>query len=106
MKCRSCSVCLDDIKSGDKLRKLPCGHSFHLPCIDAWLTERQSTCPLCKEQVSPTKKAARWLFGRRAELRRRDAVETHPLARYSGAIPVAEVRSGNVETDPLTAARV
>lgn len=50
-ECNSCSVCLDEYVSGDILQVLPCKHSFHKHCIVPWLTERQSTCPLCKSDV-------------------------------------------------------
>ena len=51
-----CSVCLATFAVGDELRHLPCGHEFHLKCVDAWLlgaaaasADRVSaTCPLCK----------------------------------------------------------
>lgn len=43
-----CSICLDDFKTGETLRLLPCGHSFHTDCVLPWLTERQGRCPLCK----------------------------------------------------------
>ena len=50
-----CSVCLATFAVGDELRHLPCGHEFHLKCVDAWLlgaaaasADRVSaTCPLC-----------------------------------------------------------
>ena len=49
--CTSCSICLDDFEEGDRLRLLPCNHSFHTNCILPWLTERQDCCPLCKISV-------------------------------------------------------
>ena len=47
-----CSICLCSIEEGQKCRRLPlpCGHLFHLPCIDEWL--KQSVhCPLCKRSA-------------------------------------------------------
>mmetsp|Transcript_2738 Transcript_2738/g.4181 ORF Transcript_2738/g.4181 Transcript_2738/m.4181 type:complete len:339 (-) Transcript_2738:405-1421(-) len=46
----TCTVCMDDFKSGDTLRTLPCLHRYHKECIDPWLT-RNRTCPICKTQV-------------------------------------------------------
>ncbi|KAK3027932.1 hypothetical protein RJ639_039399 [Escallonia herrerae] len=47
----SCAICLRDFKDGDDARKLPsCTHSFHLDCIDEWLT-RHASCPMCREDV-------------------------------------------------------
>ncbi|KAE9458243.1 hypothetical protein C3L33_09861, partial [Rhododendron williamsianum] len=40
-----------DFKNGDLIRVLPsCGHSFHLRCIDDWLTIHGS-CPVCRGDV-------------------------------------------------------
>ena len=48
-----CSICLDIIMEGQQCRRLPlpCGHLFHIGCIDEWL--KQSVhCPLCKRSVT------------------------------------------------------
>ena len=47
----SCAVCVYGFMDGDRLRLLPCGHYFHLNCIDEWLINHSDLCPLCKNQV-------------------------------------------------------
>ena len=47
---RVCSVCLEDLKCQERARVLPCGHWFHLGCIDGWLM-RQHWCPNCKHDL-------------------------------------------------------
>ncbi|PON88697.1 43kDa postsynaptic protein [Trema orientale] len=43
-----CAVCLGEFEEGDELRSLPeCLHSFHVSCIDVWLTSHPS-CPICR----------------------------------------------------------
>jgi len=32
-----CDICLNEYKSDDKLRTIPCLHRFHSKCIDKWL---------------------------------------------------------------------
>lgn len=48
----SCSICCEDYQSEDVLRVLPCGHKFHLQCIDRWFLSstdysRPVACPYC-----------------------------------------------------------
>jgi hypothetical protein len=43
-----CAVCLDSFVSGDLVRQLPCRHDFHKDCVDVWLLERSSRCPICR----------------------------------------------------------
>ena len=43
-----CTICLDEYVEGDKLRCLPCKHTFHATCISKWLTERSANCPVCR----------------------------------------------------------
>ncbi|KAK9471260.1 uncharacterized protein V1510DRAFT_420894 [Dipodascopsis tothii] len=44
-----CLVCLSDFELGDECRTLQdCGHFFHKPCIDEWLTTGRNSCPLCR----------------------------------------------------------
>ncbi|XP_071409734.1 E3 ubiquitin-protein ligase RNF6 isoform X2 [Pithys albifrons albifrons] len=47
---KTCSVCINEYATGNKLRQLPCRHEFHIHCIDRWLSEN-STCPICRQPV-------------------------------------------------------
>ncbi|XP_021889635.1 LOW QUALITY PROTEIN: RING-H2 finger protein ATL7-like [Carica papaya] len=48
IKDNQCSVCLGDYQAEDKLQQIPaCGHTFHMECIDHWLSSH-TTCPLCR----------------------------------------------------------
>jgi len=47
---KSCCVCLCETEIGSEVRKLPCGHYFHVECIDKWL-ELNKTCPIDKKEV-------------------------------------------------------
>lgn len=52
-----CVICLEPFVDGDRLRVLPCNHSFHVGCIDRWLSGSHSHhecftsgCPTCKKR--------------------------------------------------------
>ena len=47
----ACAICVEDFEEGDTARILPCNHYFHPKCIDPWLTNHSSLCPLCKRRV-------------------------------------------------------
>ena len=42
---RRCSICLDKFVCGQYARSLPCSHTFHVQCIDMWLTTQSHACP-------------------------------------------------------------
>jgi RING-like zinc finger len=51
-----CVICFEQFNNGDRLRVLPCSHSFHVGCIDKWLCGSHSFqdcytagCPTCKK---------------------------------------------------------
>ncbi|KAG8091048.1 hypothetical protein GUJ93_ZPchr0011g28323 [Zizania palustris] len=41
-----CAMCLEDFEADDKLKTMPCSHSFHDRCFSDWL-QVSRTCPLC-----------------------------------------------------------
>ncbi|KAL6713823.1 hypothetical protein ACLMJK_008317 [Lecanora helva] len=54
----TCVICLDDfIPKTTTIRSLPCHHIYHPECIDPFLRNNSSLCPLCKTPVlSPDSK--------------------------------------------------
>jgi hypothetical protein len=46
-----CTFCLDDMKIGEELCRLPCMHTFHRRCVHAWL-ERDRRCMLCRLDIT------------------------------------------------------
>ncbi len=43
-----CSTCLDNFDHKTLHRTLPCRHSFHPSCIEKWLLESSTVCPMCR----------------------------------------------------------
>lgn len=58
-----CAVCLADFEEGEELRRLGCGHCYHLDCIGHWL-RRRATCPKCSRLVSVELKTEEGLIRR------------------------------------------
>ena len=46
-----CPICTETFADGEDLRMLPCSHQFHPGCVDPWLLNRSSTCPMCRSDV-------------------------------------------------------
>jgi len=44
-----CSVCWDDFKLDEEVKRLRCDHYFHEDCIIPWL-ELHNTCPICRKE--------------------------------------------------------
>lgn len=46
----TCPICIVDFENGDDIRVLPCEgrHQFHQACVDPWLLELSSSCPICR----------------------------------------------------------
>ena len=50
----TCSICLDDFEHNQTIvRELPCSHIFHPECIDGFLRDNSSLCPMCKKSALP-----------------------------------------------------
>ena len=42
-----CTICIEEFQEDEKVRKLNCGHEFHVTCIDEWKKRGNRTCPNC-----------------------------------------------------------
>ena len=47
-----CSICLDEFKEDDILKKLNCEHIFHKDCLEPWLNNNNRNCPLCRTDIN------------------------------------------------------
>jgi E3 ubiquitin-protein ligase RNF115/126 len=47
-----CTICMDEMKAGDKATVLPCKHWFHPDCVTLWL-KQHNTCPICRTSIEP-----------------------------------------------------
>lgn len=45
-----CAICLESYKMNDRVRTMPCFHTFHSSCIDPWLRSK-AECPICKQSA-------------------------------------------------------
>jgi len=56
----TCSICMDAYESGAVLRRLSCGHKYHLECVDRWALSsldytRDPACPSCNASLFSSK---------------------------------------------------
>lgn len=47
---QTCSICLEDYKYGEVIKKLYCNHQFHEECLKDW-TMQKCKCPVCKAGI-------------------------------------------------------
>lgn len=48
---RSCVICSNKYKNGEKATMLPCIHMFHSQCVQEWLRTK-NFCPVCKYKLT------------------------------------------------------
>lgn len=52
LKYDTCSICLENYKSRQKINILQCNHIFHIKCLKKWLfTSRNISCPMCRKII-------------------------------------------------------
>lgn len=54
----TCPICFDDFQDGQILRILPCKHRFHALCVDPWLLNSSTHCPMCRVDLSISQEEA------------------------------------------------
>ena len=57
VKDESCGICLDSYLLQQEIKYLPCGHFFHLECINNWLKNQSTHCPLDKIPVDGSQRS-------------------------------------------------
>lgn len=46
-----CPICLSPVRYTRASKKLECGHLYHGPCIDQWISAGGDTCPTCRSHM-------------------------------------------------------
>ncbi|WOL04105.1 hypothetical protein Cni_G12826 [Canna indica] len=97
-----CSVCLGDYESDDRLQKIPpCGHTFHVDCIDHWLASN-TTCPLCRVSLLPATKSTVSNSDHSGQVTEQGSSEQQPLERLTNSrhiISEDEAAHGQINGD-------
>lgn len=85
-----CPICLDDFETGNEVRSLPCTHTFHVACIDAWL-RLNVKCPHCRSSVFPELDPDRTSLPRLIPSRSRHFPSNHANDLQHGAAHVVSI---------------
>jgi len=64
-KDNACCICMCDPDPGEQSAIDGCGHNFCFDCIEKW-SERENTCPLCKERFYKIERVHKKAKGKRA----------------------------------------
>ena len=54
---QNCPTCFEPLTSGSTNHNVttPCGHLFHINCIQGWIARGNQTCPQCRSDISNDK---------------------------------------------------
>jgi hypothetical protein len=55
-----CAICYQELRIGDRVGNISCGHVFHADCLKTWCM-RRNTCPYCQRSdiAKPMRRVAR-----------------------------------------------
>ena len=82
-----CIVCREAMTMDQNVKVLPCGHIFHLHCLQHWI-RHQAHCPMCRSALNETALRAA------AAARQRRALQAIPGADANNAAIVANNNNG------------
>ena len=56
-KMQNCPTCFEPLTSGSTNHTVttPCGHLFHINCVQGWIARGNQTCPQCRSYISNNK---------------------------------------------------
>jgi len=49
-RCKTCTICLEELEVGGEAAAIECSHKFHRDCLLPWLATNP-TCPYCRFQL-------------------------------------------------------
>ena len=54
---QKCPTCFEPLTSGSTNHTVttPCGHLFHINCVQGWIARGSQTCPHCRSDISKDK---------------------------------------------------
>ena len=54
---QKCPTCFEPLTSGSTNHTVttPCGHLFHMNCVQGWIARGNQTCPQCRSNISKDK---------------------------------------------------
>jgi len=101
----TCAICLDDFEHGESnVRQLPCEHIFHPECVDEFLRDNSSLCPLCKVSALPKGHCPTTITN--AMVRRERVIRRHqPDAERVGSIDSQAITDSAPSRNPFARSR-